>query len=61
MDRSNYKDLPIPGSEVDVERLFNTGRNILGIRRFSMTGDTLRMMIMLKDSLRLQEEIKKKI
>jgi len=53
--------LPIPGSEVDVERLFNTGRDILGIRRFSMTGDILRMMIMLKDNLRLQEEIKKKI
>jgi hypothetical protein len=50
--------LPIPGSEVDVERLFNTGRDILGIRRFSMSGDTLRMMMMLKDILRVQEGLK---
>ena len=53
--------LPIPGSEVDIERLFNTGRDILSIRRFSITGDILRIIIMLKDNLRLQEEIKKKI
>jgi hypothetical protein len=30
--------LPIPGSEADVERLFNTGRDMLGIRRFSISG-----------------------
>jgi hypothetical protein len=50
--------LPIPGSEGDVERLFNTGRDILGIRRFSMTGDMLQMMMMLKDVLRVQKEVK---
>jgi hypothetical protein len=48
--------LPIPGSEVDVERLFNTGRDMLGIRRFSMSSNTLRTLMMLKDALRLQEE-----
>jgi hypothetical protein len=48
--------LPIPGSEVDVERLFNTGRDMLGIRRFSMSGNTLRTLMMLKDTLRVQEE-----
>jgi hypothetical protein len=51
--------LPIPGSEVDVERLFNTGRDMLGIRRFSMSSNTLRTLMMLKDALRLQEETTK--
>jgi hAT family dimerisation domain. len=45
--------LPIPRSEVDVERLFNTGRDILGIRRFSISGNTLRTLIMLKEALRV--------
>jgi hypothetical protein len=50
--------LPIPGSEVDVERLFNTGRDMLGIRKFSITGDILQMIIILKDILRVPEELK---
>jgi hypothetical protein len=28
--------LPIPGAEVDVERLFNVTRDILGLRRTSL-------------------------
>jgi hypothetical protein len=47
--------LAIPGSEVDVERLFNAGRDVLGIRRFSMKGETLGMMMRLKDVLRRKE------
>jgi hypothetical protein len=47
--------LAIPASEVDVERLFNVGRDILGIGRFSMSGNTLRTIMMLKDALRRQE------
>jgi hypothetical protein len=47
--------LPIPASEVDIERLFNVGRDILGIQRFSMSGEALRTMILLKDALRMQE------
>jgi len=34
--------LAIPASEVDIERLFNVGRDVLGIRHFSMSGNTLR-------------------
>jgi hypothetical protein len=50
--------IPIPGSEVDIERLFNTRRDMLGLRRFSMSGNTLGMMMMLKDALRVKEESK---
>ena len=47
--------LPIPASEVDVERLFNVGRDILGVRRFAISGNTLRTVMMLKDVLRRKE------
>jgi hypothetical protein len=47
--------LPIPGAEVDVERLFNIARNILGLRRMSMSAETLRALILLKDYLRRLE------
>jgi hypothetical protein len=47
--------IAIPASEVDVERLFNVGRDVLGIRRFSMSGNTLRTVMLLKDALRRQE------
>jgi hypothetical protein len=41
--------LAIPASEVAVERLFNTARDILGVRRFSMKGDTIRMLMLMND------------
>jgi hypothetical protein len=44
--------LPIPGAEVDVERLFNVARDILGLRRTSLGADTLRALILVKDYLR---------
>jgi hypothetical protein len=44
--------LAIPGSEVDVERLFNVGRDVLGIRRYSMNAETLGPLGLLKDSHR---------
>ena len=47
--------LPILGAEVDVERLFNIARNILGLRRMSMSAETLRALILLKDYLRRLE------
>jgi hypothetical protein len=47
--------LPIPASEVDVERLFNVGRDVLGVRRFAISGETLRTVMMLKDVLRRKE------
>ena len=43
----NY--LAIPASEVAVERLFNIGRDLLGIRRHSMTGDTIRILMLLNN------------
>jgi hypothetical protein len=44
--------LAIPAAEVDVERLFNGGRDVLGIRRFSMKGKTLGTLLRLKDAAR---------
>ena len=41
--------LAIPASEVSVERLFDTGRDVLGVRRFSMKGETLRILMLLYD------------
>jgi hypothetical protein len=48
--------LAIPAAEVDVERLFNGGRDILGIRRFSMKGKTLGTLLRLKDAVRWKSE-----
>jgi hypothetical protein len=44
--------LPIPGAEVNVKRLFNIVREILGLRRALMTTETLRALILLKDYIR---------
>lgn len=41
--------LPIPASEVAVERLFNMGRDVLGIRRHSMKADTMRILMLMND------------
>ena len=40
--------LAIPGSEVDVERLFSGGRDLLGIRRYALRGETMRVLTLLK-------------
>jgi hypothetical protein len=40
--------LAVPGSEVDVERLFCGGRDLLGIRRFGLKGETMRILTLLK-------------
>jgi hypothetical protein len=36
---------------VDVERLFNIARDILGLCRMVMSSDTLRALILLKDHI----------
>jgi hypothetical protein len=41
--------LAIPASEVSVERLFSSGRDILGVRRHSMNGETMRILMLLDD------------
>jgi hypothetical protein len=51
--------LAIPALEVDIERLFSLGRDILGIRRFSMSMDTLRTLILLRDALNDAEKVQK--
>ena len=48
--------LAIPAIEVDIERLFNGGRDVLGIRRFSMKGKTLGPLIRPKDAVRWNSE-----
>ena len=47
--------LAIPGSEVDVEALFSLGRDIYSIRRWSLSCDTVRCLMICKDALRRQE------
>lgn len=44
--------LAIPASGVAVERLFNKGRDVLGIRRHSMNSESLRMLMLLEDNYR---------
>jgi hypothetical protein len=44
--------LAIPAAEVDIERLFNNRRDVLGVRRFSMKGKTLGTLLRLKDAER---------
>lgn len=47
--------LLVPGTEVDVERLFNFARDILGLRRGAMKGETLRALILVRDHIRRQK------
>lgn len=51
MARAAREYLAVPSSEVDCERLFNTGRDLLGVRRWSMSGDTMRVMMLLKGAM----------
>jgi hypothetical protein len=41
--------LAIPASAVSVERLFNKGRDLLGVRRNSLNGATMRRLMLLRD------------
>ncbi|KAH8799815.1 hypothetical protein F5884DRAFT_811315 [Xylogone sp. PMI_703] len=50
MARAARDYLAIPTSEVDVEHMFNSERDILGIRRFAMKGETLGRLLKLKDT-----------
>lgn len=46
--------LPIPPAEVDVERLFNKGRDLLGLRRHSMLPETMRAVMFARYEYRRQ-------
>jgi len=50
--------LAILALEVNIEKLFSLGRDILGIRRFLMSIDTLRTLILLRDALNKAEKKK---
>ena len=41
--------LVIPASEVNIERLFSIGRDILGVRRWSINAETIDILIILRD------------
>jgi hypothetical protein len=40
--------LAVPGAEIDVEHLFCGGRDTLGIRKYALTGETMRILTLLK-------------
>jgi hypothetical protein len=54
-----HEILAIPASEVDYKRLFSEGRDLLGIQRYVMSGETVRIMMLLKGALRSKTEIEK--
>lgn len=47
--------LCIPAGEVAVERLFSHGRDLLGVRRSSLNGDTMRQLVILRDMFLAEE------
>ena len=49
--------LTIPVSEVDCERLFSEGRDLLGIRHYLINSTTMRMMMLLKGVLKSTEVV----
>ena len=59
MAQAAHDYLAILASEVDIERLFSLGQDILGIRRFSMSINTLRILVLLQDALNDTEKVKK--
>jgi hypothetical protein len=48
--------LAIPPSEVDIERLFSEGRDIIGVRRWALDEDTISILVKLKDQKRREKE-----
>jgi hypothetical protein len=49
--------LAIPSSEVDYERLVNQGRDLLSIRRYRISSDTIRTMMLLKGALKSRDSV----
>jgi hypothetical protein len=48
--------LGIPAAEIDVERLFSSGRDLIGLRRYSLTAGTMRTLVFLRSYLREKQE-----
>jgi hypothetical protein len=47
--------LPIPPTEVDVERLFNKGHDLLGLRQHSMLLETMRAVMFARYEYKRQD------
>ena len=52
MSRVARDYLAIPASEIDYERLFSGGRDLLGIQRYSINANTMSTMMLLKGVLK---------
>jgi hypothetical protein len=50
--------LSIPASEVSVERLFSNGRDMIGLRRYSLSPETMRQLVLLRDAILKREALK---
>lgn len=48
MARAARDYLAVPATEVGVERVFNGARDVLGLRRQSMSADTMRSLVLLE-------------
>ena len=44
--------LAIPASEVSCERLFSAGRDMIGLRRYSLHSNTIQQLALLRNSMR---------
>ena len=47
--------LAIPAAEVDVERLFSLGRDLIGVRRYSLSPDTMRTLMLLRSNMQFDD------
>ncbi len=47
--------LAIPASEVVVKKLFSRGRDLLGVRRYSLNAETMRKLILLRNIYQNEE------
>ena len=48
--------LHIPAGEVAVERLFSAGRDLIGLRRYRLSPETMRTLMLLRSSMQLAEK-----
>ena len=55
MSRAARDFLPLPASEVVCERLFSIGRDMLGLRRHRLNGETMRLLMLLKNEYNEEE------
>jgi hypothetical protein len=54
MSRVARAYLAVPPAEVDVERLFSSGRDLIGLRRHSIKAETMKAVILARDEVKRQ-------